>query len=91
MDEISVSGSVSVSVSVSIGSHRNNTKEYRQFTGISRGSAGELKYHLLLAKDLKYISEDHYKNYLGKVNEVSKMLHGLTRSLGDDDSHSRSH
>ena len=33
------------------GSHRNNKNEYRQFVGIARGSVGELKYHLLLAKD----------------------------------------
>jgi len=38
------------------GSYRINRKEFKQFTGISRGSAGELKYHLLVAKDLGYIS-----------------------------------
>ena len=73
------------------GSHRNNTKEYRQFAGISRGSAGELKYHLLLAKDLNYISEDSYKNCLGTVNEVSRMLHGLVQSLGDPHPHPHPH
>jgi hypothetical protein len=31
---------------------RLGTKEYRQFVGIARGSAGEVCYQLLLAKDL---------------------------------------
>ena len=40
------------------GAHRLSSKEYRQFVGIAKGSAGEIKYQLLLVKDLKYISED---------------------------------
>jgi len=75
--------SSSICANLMEGSHRNNTGEYRQFAGISRGSAGELKYHLLLAKDLQYISENNYKKCLGTVNEVSKMLHGLVKSLRD--------
>ena len=31
---------------------RLGTKEYRQFVGIARGSASEVCYQLLLAKDL---------------------------------------
>jgi four helix bundle protein len=81
--------SASICANLIEGSHRNNTKEYRQFAGISRGSVGELKYHLLLAKDLNYISENHYKNHLDTVNDISKMLFGLVKSL--DDSHSPSH
>ena len=33
-------------------SHHLGTKEFRQFVGIANGSAEELKYHILLAKDL---------------------------------------
>jgi four helix bundle protein len=42
------------------GSHRLSTKEYRQFVGIARGSAGEMKSQLLLARDLKYVSNERY-------------------------------
>jgi len=34
------------------GTHRLSSKEYRQFVGIAKGSAGEIKYQLLLAEDL---------------------------------------
>ena len=42
---------------------RLGSKEYRQFVGIARGSAGEFCYQLLLVKDLKYITEDAYREY----------------------------
>jgi len=42
------------------GGHRLNRKEYRQFVGIAKGSTGEMKYQLLLVKDLKYIIQNKY-------------------------------
>ncbi len=42
------------------GAMRLSTREYRQFVGVARGSAGELCYQLLLAKDLGYISGEVY-------------------------------
>jgi four helix bundle protein len=41
---------------------RRGAKEYRQFVGIARGSAGEVCYQLLAAHDSKYISNDITKN-----------------------------
>jgi four helix bundle protein len=40
---------------------RLGSKEYRQFVGIARGSAGEVCYQLILAKDLKYMTEEVYE------------------------------
>ena len=51
----------SVGMNLMEGAMRLGTKEYRQFVGIARGSAGEVCYQLLLAKDLNYISEDTYR------------------------------
>ena len=56
-------------------------KEYRQFVGIAKGSAGEIKYQLSLAKDLKYISEDKYFLLLPDYERVSQMLTKLAKSL----------
>jgi four helix bundle protein len=63
------------------GSHRLSTKEYRQFVGIARGSAGEMKYQLLLARDLKYMSNDQYLEFIGRYERVSQMLTRLAQSL----------
>ncbi len=73
--------SASISANLIEGSHRLNRKEFRQFVGIAKGSAGELKYHLLLAKDLGYISNNDYLVLKTETDEIAKMLNGLAKSL----------
>ena len=63
------------------GAHRLGSKEYRQFVGIARGSTGEIKYQLLLSKDLTYISESSYSILKQKYERVSQMLTKLAKSL----------
>lgn len=63
------------------GGNRLNSKEYRQFVGIAKGSAGEVKYQLLLARDLKYIDEKSYASSRSNYERISQMLTGLARSL----------
>lgn len=65
------------------GSHRLNKKEFRQFAGIAKGSAGELKYYMLLAKDIGYIEESEYFIMIAEVEQISMMLNGLVKSLTD--------
>jgi four helix bundle protein len=71
----------SIPMNLMEGAHRLSSKEYRQFVGIAKGSAGEIKYQLLLVKDLKYIHEDMYSNLLSKYERVSQMLTKLVKSL----------
>ncbi len=66
------------------GSHRMGKAEYRRFVSIARGSAGELKYHFLLAKDLGYLSEEQYRSMKEKIDSISRMLSGLVKSLSKD-------
>ena len=73
----------SIGANLMEGSHRLNKKEFRQFVGIAKGSVGELKYHLLLARDLEYLPNDKY-TFLGKeAEEISRMLHGLANTLAN--------
>lgn len=65
------------------GSHRLNRKEFRQFTGIAKGSVGELKYHILLAKDLGYLPIEEYHVLKTEIEQISMMLNGLVKSLTD--------
>lgn len=67
------------------GGYRLNKREYRQFVSIAKGSAGELKYFLLLSRDLGYIPESKYSILFDSVEEISKMLSGLIKSLTDTD------
>lgn len=63
------------------GSYPLNRKEYRRFVGISRGSADEIMYQLLLSRDLEYISNDEYKIFKEEYGRVTKMLTKLAQSL----------
>lgn len=63
------------------GSNRLGSKEYRQFVGIARGSAAELKYQLMLSRDLEYISEQNFNEIGAEILEISRMLMGLANSL----------
>ena len=71
----------SIQMNLMEGGHRLNRKEYRQFVGIAKGPTGEMKYQLLLVKDLKYIIEDKYSELLLQYERVSQMLTKLAKSL----------
>jgi four helix bundle protein len=71
----------SVPMNLAEGSHRLNKKEYRQFVGIAKGSTGEMKYQLLLARDLNYIDEKSFNELKSQYERISQMLTGLAKSL----------
>jgi len=71
----------SIPINLIEGAHRLSSREYRQFVGIARGSTGEIKYQLLLVKDLRYISEEEYIDLLSKYERVSQMLTKLSKTL----------
>jgi four helix bundle protein len=71
----------SVPMNLMEGSHRLGSKEYRQFVGIARGSTGEMKYQLLLIKDLEYIPKGSYSRLILEYERVSQMLTKLAKSL----------
>ena len=71
----------SVPSNLAEGSGRMNRKEYKYFVGIARGSAAELRYQLLLAKDLGYLDQEEYVLIKSDYDRVSQMLTALARSL----------
>ena len=65
-------------------SRRLSSREYRQFAGIARGSAGEVCYQLRLAKDLGYISDDVYKDLRPRYDRVVQVLSRLSQTLNHE-------
>ncbi len=63
------------------GNSKKTTKEYLNFLYISRGSIHELKYFLLLSRDLSYISDKVYQKLLSECDAVGKMLNAMKNSL----------
>ena len=49
-----------------------------------RGSASELEYHLLLARDLELLNGSDYKQLAGEVTEVKRMLTSFIQMLRAD-------
>jgi len=71
----------SIPANISEGTGRNTLKEYMQFLYIARGSIEETKYHLILSRDLGYLSSECFNKLIEGYNEVGKMLNGLIKSL----------
>lgn len=74
---------VSIPSNIVEGKARGTSKEYRRFLLISRGSLEELKYQLLLAKDLNYIELITYQKLFARADEVGRMLNGLIKKVGE--------
>ena len=73
----------SVGMNLMEGAMRLGSREYRQFVDIARGSAGEVCYQLLLAKDLNYISEDTYRELRSGYDRILQMLSRLSQTLSN--------
>ena len=67
----------SVPTNIVEGNARGHSKEMIEFLYISKGSLEETKYHLFLARDLGYISENDYLLIHDKTESVGKQLNGL--------------
>jgi four helix bundle protein len=56
--------------------------EFQHFLDIASGSASELEYHFLLARDLRFIGEEKYEQLNGGVVEIKRMLASLACKVG---------
>lgn len=71
----------SICMNLMEGAHRIGKNEYRYFVSISRGSCGELKYQIILSKDLLYMDENTFQEIIEMCERVSMMLTKLHNSL----------
>ncbi len=67
----------SVPTNIAEGCGRFGDRDFARFLSIASGSAAETEYHLMLARDLGYLSADQQKLADAQVNEVKKMLRAL--------------
>ncbi|MBA7506219.1 hypothetical protein ES706_04900 [subsurface metagenome] len=64
----------SVPTNIAEGCGRNTDAELARFMEIASGSASELDYLLLLAKDIGLLAENGYVELLTELTEIRKML-----------------
>lgn len=78
--QIRRSGS-SIAANIAEGCGRGSNSEFQRFLQMAMGSACELEYHLLLAKDLHYLGPEEHQQAHEVVVEVKKMLTALIRKV----------
>jgi four helix bundle protein len=74
----------SVAANLAEGCGRASDSELARFVSIAAGSASELKYHFLLARDLGWLSTESYAALEAGATEVMRMLNGLRSRLKSD-------
>jgi four helix bundle protein len=76
--------SASIAANIAEGCGKRSNAEFQRFLHIAAGSASELEYHFLLAKDLGFLSPEEHKTLDDSTVEVKRMLAGLIRKVEAD-------
>jgi four helix bundle protein len=76
--------SASMGANIAEGCGKEGNRELHRFLQIASGSASELDYHLLLARDLKYLGDADYVSVSEQLLEVRRMLTALIQKVGAD-------
>jgi four helix bundle protein len=71
----------SVGANIAEGCGRRSDGEMCRFLQIAYGSATELEYHLLLARDLHLLEDGRFQSMAGQVDEVQRMLTALIQRV----------
>lgn len=75
---------VSVASNIAEGYGRGSTTDYIRFLRTARGSLYEIDTQLLIAARLEFLSMSSFQQLESQVNECSRILVGLIRSLETD-------
>ncbi len=73
--------SVSIPSNIAEGCGRDGDAELKRFLLISMGSASEVEYQLLLARDLSFLKPDVYEQLNLQVVEIKRMLASFVKTL----------
>ncbi len=75
---------VSIPANIAEGCGRRSQRDFARILQVSIGSANEVEYHLLLARDLGYLEDDTHSDFASDLGEVRQMLSSLLRKVGMD-------
>jgi four helix bundle protein len=71
---------VSIPSNIAEGFERQTNKEFIQFLYIAKGSSGELRTQLYLAKELKFVENKDYITLLAKLTHLSSMISNFIKT-----------
>lgn len=72
---------ISIMNNIAEGFERKTNNEFRNFLFIAKGSCGEVRSMLYLARELNYLRQAEFDNFYRVSVEISKMLSGLIKTL----------
>jgi len=72
---------ISIPANIAEGCGKDGDNEFGRFLQIAQGSASELDYHLLLSRELNFLTENDYDALSRQVEEVRRMLTTLTKRV----------
>ncbi|HSY92761.1 MAG TPA: four helix bundle protein [Candidatus Binatus sp.] len=73
-----------IGANIAEGCGKRGNNEFQRYLQIASGSASELDYHLLLSKDLGFLSDIDYRKLARSLTEVRKMLTSLLQKVDAD-------
>jgi four helix bundle protein len=78
-----IRAAMSVPANLAEGAGRTGDREFRRFVRMALGSASELEYHLLLARDLGLVPAATHDRLSECAAEIKRMLTGLIARLSE--------
>ena len=72
----------SIATNIAEGCGREGENELRHFLSIARGSASELEYQFLLARDLEYLPPTDHDRLANEVTQIKRMLTVFMQRVG---------
>ena len=72
---------VSIAANIAEGRGRGGDGDFKRFLQIAQGSAAELDYELLLARELHYITPEQHAGIQSQVEEARRMLNRFIQTL----------
>jgi four helix bundle protein len=72
---------LSIPSNVAEGSERGSTKDFAHFLNIAKGSCGELRTQLYIARRLSFLTKTAFNALVEESKQLSAMLEGLRRSI----------
>ena len=70
----------SIAANLAEGTSRNTNKDKAHFTTIAYGTTMEVLNHIILSKELEFISEENYLELREKIYKISNMLNALQKA-----------
>jgi four helix bundle protein len=72
---------LSIPSNIAEGSERGSGKDFAHFLNIAKGSCGELRTQLYIARKLEFLTKPTFNGLVKESKELSAMLEGLRRSM----------